>query len=37
MRGFDAACLTVPPMIKPAQIKHLRKQVDADLCLPPPS
>jgi putative transcriptional regulator len=25
MRDFDATCLTVPPMIEPAQIKHLRE------------
>lgn len=25
MRDFDATCLTVPPMIEPAQIKQLRE------------
>ena len=25
MRDFDATCLTVPPMIGPAQIKQLRE------------
>ena len=35
MKGFDEACLTTPPALKPAQIKKLRLRIaSANLFLP---